>query len=303
MATKAKSTTRSRSAKTVSTANVKPARTAVKKTAAKTTQTVATVRPVTRQKTYQLSNDLSGAQVIGEMIGTFLLVSVVTATGGNAFLAGLALIAIVATLFTISGAHVNPAVTFGLFVMRKVSAVKMVFYWMAQFVGAIAAILAMNAFAGSRVNISFSSFGQWDWRVVFAELIGMTIFMFAIAAAARRGQTDNDKAVTIGLGLFVALLISGGLLQQAVTNAGNAAQSGSEKEAPRISKLSGTTINPAVALSLSESSNANSLTGGDSNGSQASRLTIETIFGTLLGAAIGGRLYMLLARNTEEGKL
>lgn len=303
MATKAKSTTRSRSAKTVSAANVKPARTAVKKTAAKTTQTVATVRPVTRQKTYQLSNDLSGAQVIGEMIGTFLLVSVITATGGNAFLAGLALIAIVATLFTISGAHVNPAVTFGLFVMRKVSAVKMVFYWMAQFVGAIAAILAMNAFAGSRVNISFSSFGQWDWRVVFAELIGMSIFMFAIAAAARRGQTDNDKAVTIGLGLFVALLISGGLLQQAVTNASNPAQSGSAKEAPRISKLSGTTINPAVALSLSESSNANSMTGGDSSANQASRLTIETIFGTLLGAAIGGRLYMLLARNTEEGKI
>ncbi len=302
MATKAKSTTRSRTAKPANAATTKSARTVTKKTVVKAAQPVAAVRPVTRQKTYQLSNDLSGAQVIGEMIGTFLLVSVVVSTGGNAFLAGIALIAIVTALFTISGAHVNPAVTFGLFVMRKVSAVKMLFYWMAQFVGAIAAILAINAFASSPVNISLSSFMQWDWRVFTAELIGMSIFMFAIAAAAHRGQTDNDKALTIGLGLFVALLISGGLLQQAVTSASNSSQSGNTKESPRITKLSGTTVNPAVALSLSESSSNNAMA-TDTAKAQPSRLTIEVIVATLAGAALGGRLYLLLARNTEEGKL
>lgn len=302
MATKAKSTTSSKSAKKPSTTTVKPTRVATAKTTPKPTVTTA-VRPVTRQKTYQLSNDLSGAQVLGEMLGTFMLVAVVAATGGNAFLIGLALVAIVAATFSISGAHVNPAITFGLFVMRKVSLTKMLFYWMAQFVGAIAAILVTNQFAQTPVNLSLSSFGQWDWRVVFAEVIGMTIFMFTVAAAAQRAQTDNDKAFGIGLGLFLALIISGSLMQQAITKASADAAQSEAKDAPRITKLSGTTLNPAVALSVSEANTQNAMMGGEAQATGVSRLTLETIFGTLFGAAIGGRLYMLLARNSEEGKL
>lgn len=305
MATKAKTTSRTRSAKPAATRTsaAKTARTSTKSTIVRdeVVTPVAAVRPVTKQKTYFLSDDLSGAQVIGEMVGTFLLVAMVTATGGNAFLVGVALAVIVAMVFNISGAHVNPAVTLGLFVMRKVSATKMIFYWMAQFVGAIAAILAVSAFSRDRVSISLASFTQWDWRVVFAEMIGMAIFMFAIAAAANRGQTDNDKAAVIGLALFVALLVSGNLLQQAAAAASSSATDA--KNVPRITKLNGTTLNPAVALSLNETDTTSSMMGGNSTKTGPSRLTLETILGTFLGAAIGGRLYMLLARNTEEGRV
>lgn len=307
MATKAKTTsTRAASARTKKTTRpVKAVRTMPKKTETTVVKTapVAAVRPVTRQKTYQLSNDLSGAQLIGEMVGTFMLVTVATATGGNAFLIGVALFAIAAALFSISGAHVNPAVTFGLWVMRKVSAIKMLFYWMAQFVGAIAAILTVHAFAGSKVGISLANFAQWDWRIFFAEMLGAALFMFGIAAAARRGQTDHDKSWMIGLSLFAALLISGSLLQQAVTAASSkATEDTNAKEMPRITKINGTTLNPAVALSMSESAQTSMLSNQQSSDG-ASRLTLEVVVGTLLGAAVGGRLYMLLARNTEEGKL
>lgn len=300
MATKAKSTSKARSAKTTRPASGAAARTSKKSTVAKARATVA--QPVTKQKTYRFSDELSGTQVLGEMLGTFLLVALVAATGGNAFLIGIGLIVIVAMFFSISGAHVNPAITFGLFAMRKISAAKMVFYWMAQFVGALAAIVVTYAFAQTKFEISLSSFTQWHWAIFAAEVIGAAIFMFGVAAAAQRAQTDTDKAVGMGLSLFVALLISSALLQQAAS-AVNTQQTESTTTQDRILRVNGTTVNPAVALSLSETdtSNVNPLT-GESTGesSTASRLTFEVILGALLGAALGGRLYMLLNRNAPR---
>lgn len=298
MATKAKTTSKARSAKTTRPASGAAARTTKKPTSvkAKAPSRVTVAQPVTKQKTYRFTDDLSGTQVLGEMLGTFLLVSLVAATGGNSFLIGVGLIVITLMFFSISGAHVNPAVTFGLWAMRRISATKMLFYWMAQFVGAIAAILATNAFAREKLSVSLASFTQWHWSVVAAEFIGAAIFMIAIAAIAQRSQTDNDKAVGVGLALFVALLVSSAYLQQAVT----ANTSTDAKETPRIAKLNGTTVNPAVALSLKEtdSSNVNPLTGEAAKSTDtASRLTLETIVGTLAGAALGGRLYMLLGRG------
>lgn len=299
MATKAKTTSKARSAKTTRPASGAAARTTKKTTVVKAR--AATAKPVTQQKTYRLSDDLSGTQVLGEMLGTFLLVSLVAATGGNAFLVGIGYVVIVLMFFNISGAHVNPAVTFGLWAMRKVTTVRALFYWMAQFVGAIAAILTVNAFAQTKLNVSLASFTQWNWAVVAAELIGAAIFMFGIAAVSRRGQTDTDKALGFGLALFVALLVSSAFLQQAVSTASSNAEQG--KDQPRITKLNGTTVNPAVALSLSEtdSSNVNPLTGeASAKKDTASRLTVETIVGTLLGAALGGRMFMLLNRNERD---
>lgn len=301
MATKAKSSSKARSAKTTRTASGAAARTTKKSTVVKSSATVS--QPV-RRTSYRIGNDLTGSQVLSEMLGTFLFVLTVAATGGNAFLVGISLIVLTATFYRISGAHVNPAVTFGLWAMRKVSAVKMVFYWMAQFVGAIAAILITTAFSGSKLNISLASFGQWDWRVVFAELIGTAIFMFGIAAAARYARSDSERGLGVGLTLFVALLLSGSMLQQASSAASADTASKQSNEVQRITKLNGTTLNPAVALGQSEtdSSNVNPLTGEAqaSNKTTASRLTMETIVATLVGAAIGGRLYMLLVRGTSR---
>ncbi|MFZ2494787.1 MAG: aquaporin [Candidatus Saccharimonadales bacterium] len=308
MATKAKTTSKARTAKTRPAA-AKAAKTTTKKTTVVKTAPVAAVRPVTRQKTYRLSNDLSGAQVIGEMVGTFLFVSLIMASGGNPFLIGIALIGLVAAFFSISGAHLNPAITFGLWTMRKVSATKMLFYLMAQFVGAILAVFAVSAFAGTSPSISLSSFFQWDWRIVFAELLGMAVFMFMVAAAAERAQTDNSKAVTIGLGLFVALVISTSLLQQAISTENTKFTAEQQKESskdistPRILKVGGTILNPAAAFSQPETESQNSALGTQEKSTGASRLTIETILGAFAGAAIGGWLYLLLARNTEEGRL
>ncbi len=304
MATKAKTSSKARSAKTTRSASGAAARTTKKSTTVKAPVVktrAAVAQSVTRQG-YRLSDDLSGSQVLGEMLGSFMLVMMVAATGGNAFLVGIALIVIVAMFYGISGAHINPAVSLGWFVMRRITAAKMLFYWMAQFVGAIAAILTINAFAGTKLSVSLGSFAKWDWWLFAAELVGTAVFMLGIAAAVRRGQSDTDKAVGMGLALFVGLLLSSYLLQQAATHATSTATDATDQ--PRIAKLSGTTLNPAVALSLNETdaSNVNPLTGEQTGEKKTtpSRFTIETILATLLGAGLGGRLYLLLARNDRD---
>lgn len=69
---------------------------------------------------------------------------------------------------------------------------------------------------------------------VAAELIGAAIFMIGIAAVAQRGQTDTDKAVGIGLSLFVALLVSSAL---SPTGSHECFTTSDSKETPRIAKL------------------------------------------------------------------
>src|SRR5215475_4857435 len=87
---------------------------------------------------------------LAEFLGTFTLVfigagagALATTSGGGlvsvAFAHGLALMVIVYAWGNISGAHVNPAVTFGVAVAGKMPWPKAIGYWIAQFVGAAVA--------------------------------------------------------------------------------------------------------------------------------------------------------------------
>nr|GEV06999.1 aquaporin PIP2-2-like [Tanacetum cinerariifolium] len=52
----------------------------------------------------------------------------------------------------ISGGHINPAVTFGLFVARKVSLIRALGYMIAQCLGAICGVGLVKAFQSSYYN-------------------------------------------------------------------------------------------------------------------------------------------------------
>jgi aquaporin Z len=80
-----------------------------------------------------------------ELVGTFVLVfggvgSAVLAGGkigylGVAFAFGLSLLAMVYTIGPISGCHINPAVTFGMLVTKKIGAKDAAAYMVAQIIG------------------------------------------------------------------------------------------------------------------------------------------------------------------------
>src|SRR5690606_16406384 len=85
--------------------------------------------------------------LVAEAFGTFMLTMIVYAVchspiGLRYFVsiaAGLTLAVLVLTIGATSGAHVNPAVTIGMWTIRKIDTMKAVLYIAAQFLGAVLA--------------------------------------------------------------------------------------------------------------------------------------------------------------------
>src|SRR4051794_11786336 len=102
------------------------------------------------------------SRYFAEFIGTFVLVfagcgSAVLAGDkigflGVSFAFGLALLAMVYTIGHVSGCHINPAVTLGLFVTKKMERQHLLGYWAAQILGAIVAAAFLLAIAKGNPN-------------------------------------------------------------------------------------------------------------------------------------------------------
>jgi aquaporin Z len=93
---------------------------------------------------------------LAEFIGTFALVFVGLSAGivnsdliGIAIAYGLTLAVFVYAYGNISGAHLNPAVTFGLALNGTVKWMQAIFYWLAQFAGAILAVFFLKTLVES----------------------------------------------------------------------------------------------------------------------------------------------------------
>ena len=89
---------------------------------------------------------------LAEFIGTFALVFIGTSAGivtkgdlvGIAIAYGLTMAVFVYAYGHISGAHLNPAVTFGLALNGTVKWMQAFFYWLAQFAGAVLAVFFLK---------------------------------------------------------------------------------------------------------------------------------------------------------------
>jgi aquaporin Z len=191
-----------------------------------TTTKVTTVRAVEADKpasTSRLQNNrlFLASALIGEFIGTFLLTVAFMGTKGDPLYLGFSLIGIVLIVGTLSGAHINPAVTIGAWVTRKISTLRGLGYIAAQVLGAILAFTVLHLFIGSvqqQDPQQAAMMGQQapelfkiaalsdknHWAVFFVELIAATIFTFAVASARREVNDRAAKALTVGLGLLLA---------------------------------------------------------------------------------------------------
>lgn len=208
----------------------------VKSTAKKPTTTAK--KPVTKKpaaksvvatkKTSLFSSPLRGASLVGvlvaEFIGTFLLAATIIAGQGQPIIVLFAIAGIVLLVGTLSGAHLNPAMTIGALVTRKISALRALGYVVAQILGALAALGLLNAFIGGAAQPSAEAqaYGQTaatlfqaallpegkEWYVFFAELVGAAILGLAVATALRIKGDRLASAFTVGLGIFVALLFA-----------------------------------------------------------------------------------------------
>lgn len=241
--------------------------------------------------------DLQPRVLLAELLGTFLLTLIVV-TVANPIIIGFALIVLVFGFSFVSGAHLNPAITVGLWSVRRFAGNKVPFYLAMQFLGAVLALLLTQAFQSGSYGISFASFGQFDAKILIAELLGTAMFAFAFTAALQRGFIENAKAVCIGLGLLTGLAVGGGLLGVAAQNASTT----SATNMPRVAKVDGAILNPAIALAATEKtdqqnqlSQIGSTQAPASTKRPASRFTLETLVGGFVGGALGAHLFMAVA--------
>lgn len=286
--------------------------TAKKPAAAKAKTTVRTIsanaKPVaaaptvrSRSKTALPGNIVN--IVFAELIGTFILtlVALLTFKETSALYIGLAYATLVLAIGAISGSHLNPAVTFGLWTMRRLKSILLPFYWGAQFLGAMFAVIVMNLltgglFSNGAYNLNFDHIWNFDWSIFGVELLATTVFLFGFAAVmSRRELSATTRALGVGLSLLIGLLVGSSLLAT-VQGSYDTSKWASVKDVEHGYRVKNTTANPAVALASTEATDS-SLTGQrtDNSEKQYSRFTLEVVLGTLIGAALGGNLYLLIA--------
>jgi glycerol uptake facilitator-like aquaporin len=114
--------------------------------------------------------------------------------------------------------HSNPAVTVGLWTMRKVQTLEAVVRVAMQMLGGVAAWQLSQYLVNSDLkNIAGDSF---DWRILLAEALGAFVLGIGVAVAVKRAYEGARFAVTTGaaltLGILVASLASNALVNPAV---------------------------------------------------------------------------------------
>lgn len=309
---KAASTKSTKTVKTAITAKAAPQKTAatsIKKAPVVKSETVVKTRSSKRK--FALPDNLINI-ITAEAVGTFVLTLVAILSSAYfmlPFYVGLTLTLMVMAIGAISGSHINPAVTFGLWSMRKVKTVLVPFYWVAQFLGAMAAVVMIGAFSKNGFVLHFDHFLTFSWSIFALELVGAAIFLFGIAAVINRTDLNAfGKAFGIGLSLTIALVATGSIMphiQRAAYAEYQESQQSKPVETesedstgklPHENYVPGATINPAVALAVTETTDSQ-LQGSQSavEGEKSySRLSAEVILGTLIGAALGGNLFLLI---------
>lgn len=160
---------------------------------------------------------------IAEFIGTAVLTlavasSLITGAGFVTLLTvGITLALLVAIFGSVSGAHVNPAVTLGLLSIKKINWKEALIYIVAQFAGAALALilLRLNMSPIPPIEHGFS------WPSIVAEFIGALIFTYGIAFIVL--AEDSVKATScapfvIGASLMIGATLAVALGSNAVIN-------------------------------------------------------------------------------------
>ncbi len=154
------------------------------------------------------------AMLVAEFLGAASLTAVLLAVsksgvGFSFFVAsavGLTFALLSLVFGAASGSHFNPALTVGLWTVRKIQTTQAIVYLVAQFGGAVVAGLLYTYLANQKlVNVAAKHF---DWRVLVAELVGAFIFTFAVTAAVYEGQRGLKYAATAGGALFLGMLVA-----------------------------------------------------------------------------------------------
>lgn len=168
-------------------------------------------------------------KAIAEFIGTFVLVfvacGVAGATGGSlvatSLAFGLTIVAMAYSVGRVSGCHINPAVSLGCLVTKRMTVKEFCIYVVSQILGGFAgAVLVFGIFKMANVNplgdacnyaVGFGANGLTTGGVIGAlitEIVLTAIFVYAILNVTdEKAGTGKIAGIVIGLTLTLVHLI------------------------------------------------------------------------------------------------
>mgnify|MGYP001159366711 CR=1 FL=1 len=170
------------------------------------------------------------ARASAELVGTFFLVLVAagadviaSVSGGeishtSRYLApGFVVVAMIWSMSGVSGAHINPAVTFTFVLRRTFPITRALMYWVAQFAGAIAAAGVLRLFFGDLIVKGASKPGPdiSNWAAVSWEAL-LTLLLVLVILGTAENEAVVGKNAALAVGLTVALT---GLFSSPITGA------------------------------------------------------------------------------------
>lgn len=147
------------------------------------------------------------ARLLTEFVGTFIFLSAIALSGAAGPLAplaiGLALAALVYMGGHVSGAHYNPAVSFGLFLRRVVPLRTMLLYWITQLIaGSLAFLFAF--LIGAHVSGIHPGDGVYWQSALAAEILFTTALVLVVLNVAATKETAGNSYYGLAIGFTVA---------------------------------------------------------------------------------------------------
>ncbi|MDP7979977.1 aquaporin [Bacillus sp. WLY-B-L8] len=160
-------------------------------------------------------------KTIAEFIGTFVLVLFGTGvavigggiegigTLGIAMAFGLSIVAMAYSIGTVSGCHINPAVSVAMFINKRIDATELIYYVLAQIAGALLGTVTLITILKSTTlsldNLGQNSFGSLDVCGAFLVEFILT-FVFILVIVAVTGKQGNPALAGLVIGFTLVLV-------------------------------------------------------------------------------------------------
>ena len=134
---------------------------------------------------------------------------------GTAFAFGLAVVAMAYTIGGISGCHINPAITLGVFLSKRMSAKDCAFYMVFQVIGAIIAAALLYGLVATSPELALGTTTGANAcsgtvaNGLLAEIVLTFIFVLVVLGTTSKtnGATNNWAGLAIGLSLVLIHLV------------------------------------------------------------------------------------------------
>lgn len=172
-------------------------------------------------------------KAIAEFVGIFTLVlfgcgaAVIAGMGtgptaidvlGIAFAFGLSIVAMAYGIGMISGCHINPAVSLGVYLAGRMPANELITYWIAQVLGALAGAAVLAIILSGKADGWDGGLGQNGWgagnfgeynmmSALIFEIVATFLFLVCILGVTQKGAPAHLAGLAIGLTLVVIHIV------------------------------------------------------------------------------------------------